>query len=53
MQEGCPEPGYYGEDCSLRCPHNCQDNHCDIVNGTCMGCVPGYKGPTCNESERF
>eukprot|EP00105_Crassostrea_gigas_P046077 XP_019930225.1 PREDICTED: multiple epidermal growth factor-like domains protein 10 [Crassostrea gigas] len=46
---GCPIPGYYGEDCSLSCPQNCQEGHCHIVDGTCLGCVPGYKGPTCNE----
>ncbi|XP_065925642.1 scavenger receptor class F member 2 isoform X2 [Magallana gigas] len=46
---GCPIPGYYGEDCSLPCPQNCQEGHCHIVDGTCLGCVPGYKGPTCNE----
>uniref|UniRef100_A0A8W8NSY8 EGF-like domain-containing protein n=1 Tax=Magallana gigas TaxID=29159 RepID=A0A8W8NSY8_MAGGI len=42
-------PGYYGEDCSLPCPQNCQEGHCHIVDGSCLGCVPGYKGPTCNE----
>uniref|UniRef100_A0A8W8P2M7 Scavenger receptor class F member 2 n=1 Tax=Magallana gigas TaxID=29159 RepID=A0A8W8P2M7_MAGGI len=46
---GCPIPGYYGEDCSLPCPQNCQESHCHIVDGSCLGCVPGYKGPTCNE----
>lgn len=47
--KGCPTLGYYGEDCSLPCPQNCQENHCKIVDGTCLGCVDGYKGPTCNE----
>nr|XP_034322571.1 multiple epidermal growth factor-like domains protein 10 [Crassostrea gigas] len=46
---GCPTPGYYGEDCSLPCPQNCQEGHCHIVGGTCLGCVPGYIGPTCDK----
>nr|XP_034322216.1 cell death abnormality protein 1-like isoform X2 [Crassostrea gigas] len=44
---GCPTPGYYGEDCSLPCPVNCQEGHCNIVDGTCLGCVAGYQGPNC------
>nr|XP_034322194.1 multiple epidermal growth factor-like domains protein 10 isoform X2 [Crassostrea gigas] len=44
---GCPTPGYYGEDCSLPCPINCQEGHCNIVNTTCLGCVAGYQGPNC------
>uniref|UniRef100_A0A8W8NYI3 Uncharacterized protein n=1 Tax=Magallana gigas TaxID=29159 RepID=A0A8W8NYI3_MAGGI len=48
--KGCPTPGYYGEDCSLPCPQNCQEGHCHIVGGTCLGCVPGYIGPTCDKN---
>eukprot|EP00105_Crassostrea_gigas_P017835 XP_011435764.2 PREDICTED: receptor-type tyrosine-protein phosphatase epsilon-like [Crassostrea gigas] len=44
----CPTSGFYGEDCSLPCPQNCQEGHCDIVDGTCLGCVPGYTGATCD-----
>nr|XP_034321094.1 receptor-type tyrosine-protein phosphatase epsilon-like [Crassostrea gigas] len=46
---GCPTPGFYGEDCSLPCPQNCQEGHCHIVDGTCLGCVPGYTGPICDK----
>lgn len=46
---GCPTPDYYGEDCSLSCPQNCQESRCNIVNGTCLGCVDGYRGPNCND----
>ncbi|XP_065925913.1 multiple epidermal growth factor-like domains protein 11 isoform X2 [Magallana gigas] len=46
---GCPTPGYYGENCSLSCPQNCQEGHCHIEDGTCLRCTDGYKGPTCNE----
>nr|XP_022305736.1 uncharacterized protein LOC111112506 isoform X2 [Crassostrea virginica] len=45
---GCPSPGYYGENCSLECPQNCQDGYCDSVKGTCLDCKPGYKGSRCN-----
>lgn len=47
---GCPTPGFYGYNCSLPCPQNCQEGHCDIENGTCLGCIPGYKGPECDQS---
>ncbi|XP_065925568.1 uncharacterized protein [Magallana gigas] len=46
---GCPVTGYYGEDCSLSCPQNCQEGHCHIVDGTCLGCVPGYTGARCDK----
>ncbi|XP_078330404.1 uncharacterized protein LOC144624467 [Crassostrea virginica] len=45
----CPSPGYYGENCSLECPQNCQDGYCDSVKGTCLGCKPGYIGTRCNQ----
>ncbi|XP_078330371.1 uncharacterized protein LOC144624442 [Crassostrea virginica] len=44
---GCPSPGYYGENCSLECPQNCQDGYCDIVEGTCFRCAHQYIGATC------
>uniref|UniRef100_A0A8W8P2L6 EGF-like domain-containing protein n=1 Tax=Magallana gigas TaxID=29159 RepID=A0A8W8P2L6_MAGGI len=47
--QGCPTPGHYGEDCSLQCPKNCQEGHCHIVDGNCLGCIPGYRGPKCND----
>nr|XP_022307738.1 uncharacterized protein LOC111113741 [Crassostrea virginica] len=46
---GCSSPGFYGEKCSLRCPRNCQEGHCDIVEGNCLGCIPGYRSFTCDE----
>nr|XP_022305386.1 tyrosine-protein kinase receptor Tie-1-like [Crassostrea virginica] len=46
---GCPSPGYYGKNCSLECPQNCQDGYCDIVEGTCLDCKPGYIGSRCNQ----
>lgn len=49
LQQGCPEPGYDGEYCSSVCSDNCQEDHCDIVNKTCLGCVAGYIGSQCIE----
>ncbi|XP_022307883.2 uncharacterized protein LOC111113881 [Crassostrea virginica] len=44
---GCRSLGKYGENCSLECPQNCQNGYCDIVEGTCLACKPGFKGPQC------
>lgn len=41
-------PGYYGKNCSLSCPLKCQEGHCNVIDGTCLGCVDGYQGPYCN-----
>ncbi|XP_034319205.2 uncharacterized protein [Magallana gigas] len=46
---GCPVTGYYGDNCTIPCPQNCQEGHCDIVDGTCLGCIAGYIGSRCNE----
>ncbi|XP_062573096.1 cell death abnormality protein 1-like, partial [Saccostrea cucullata] len=43
---GCPEPGYYGDACSIRCPYlNC--GYCHIETGQCLECKPGYQGNQC------
>uniref|UniRef100_A0A8W8P5G3 EGF-like domain-containing protein n=1 Tax=Magallana gigas TaxID=29159 RepID=A0A8W8P5G3_MAGGI len=47
---GCLKVGYYGENCSTPCPENCENGDCDIVDGTCISCVPGYKGSMCNKA---
>ncbi|XP_056002937.1 receptor-type tyrosine-protein phosphatase alpha-like isoform X4 [Ostrea edulis] len=46
---GCPKSGVYGENCDKPCSKNCQESHCNIVNGTCLGCIPGYKGSFCDQ----
>nr|XP_022305737.1 uncharacterized protein LOC111112507 [Crassostrea virginica] len=46
---GCPFRGYYGENCSLECPQNCQEGYCDIVEGTCFGCAHRYMGARCTQ----
>lgn len=47
---GCLKPGVYGEFCNETCPDNCQENRCDIISGTCLGCNPGWNGTYCNTS---
>ncbi|XP_078330342.1 uncharacterized protein LOC111113883 [Crassostrea virginica] len=46
---GCPTPGFYGENCHLPCPHNCQERHCHITDGTCQ-CKDGTYGFHCQYS---
>lgn len=41
--------GTFGDDCIYLCPNNCQDRRCDTITGHCLSCVPGYKGPICNQ----
>ncbi|XP_078328344.1 uncharacterized protein LOC111113178 isoform X2 [Crassostrea virginica] len=47
---GCPTSGFYGENCSSPCPKNCQERHCHITEGTCLGCLPGYRSLKCDTS---
>lgn len=49
--KGCSTPGQYGNNCSKRCPDNCQEGRCNIINGTCLGCTPGWIGEYCNNSK--
>uniref|UniRef100_A0A8W8MJG9 EGF-like domain-containing protein n=2 Tax=Magallana gigas TaxID=29159 RepID=A0A8W8MJG9_MAGGI len=44
---GCRKSGYFGIDCNLRCPANCQEKRCNITTGYCLGCLPGYKDQSC------
>ncbi|XP_062600594.1 multiple epidermal growth factor-like domains protein 10 [Saccostrea cucullata] len=44
--EGCKR-GTYGKLCNNNCSKHCEDNKCDITNGTCLGCLPGWKGQFC------
>ncbi|XP_078328171.1 uncharacterized protein LOC111117395 [Crassostrea virginica] len=46
---GCSNVGYYGSNCNISCPTNCQERRCDVNTGDCLGCVPGYVGPTCSQ----
>lgn len=45
---GCPNASYYGNNCSTSCHQNCLDGRCDVMDGTCLGCIQGYTGSTCD-----
>ena len=43
--------GKYGQNCSSVCG-NCFNNaSCDLVDGTCTDCAPGYLTDYCNQSK--
>ncbi|XP_056003643.1 receptor-type tyrosine-protein phosphatase alpha-like [Ostrea edulis] len=46
---GCSVPGYYGENCNIRCPEHCQGHWCEIHSGACFGCNPGYQSLHCDQ----
>lgn len=46
---GCAA-GFYGSDCTRRCPSGCRDNQCDPVTGNCRyGCNDFYSGARCDK----
>ncbi|XP_062597119.1 platelet endothelial aggregation receptor 1-like, partial [Saccostrea cucullata] len=46
---GCSDPTVYGEHCNQPCSDKCQEQRCTITTGECLGCIPGYQGPMCNQ----
>ena len=47
----CPK-GQYGQKCSFRCGNCLDEEPCHHINGTCIsGCLPGWKGEWCDQSE--
>lgn len=48
LSTGCPDSSHYEENCSTPCHQNCLEGRCDVVDGTCLGCIPGYTGSTCD-----
>lgn len=47
---GCSRHGLIGNECQIPCPDNCQENRCNIVNGSCVECSPGFIGQYCNKT---
>lgn len=52
-QKGCSTPGVYGGQCNKPCPENCQERRCDSINGTCLGCTPGWMGDSCTTGKIY
>ncbi|XP_062567736.1 multiple epidermal growth factor-like domains protein 10 [Saccostrea cucullata] len=50
MVYGCENSAVYGSNCNTSCPSKCQEQRCDLINGTCLGCVLGWKGDFCDQS---
>lgn len=46
---GCPNPGYYSENCSMPCPSHCVNSRCHVETGQCFECEDGYQGPMCEQ----
>ncbi|XP_062602581.1 multiple epidermal growth factor-like domains protein 9 [Saccostrea cucullata] len=44
--EGCNKTSY-GRNCAKKCPVNCENKVCNIINGTCPRCTPGWTGQFC------
>uniref|UniRef100_A0A8W8NWQ2 EGF-like domain-containing protein n=1 Tax=Magallana gigas TaxID=29159 RepID=A0A8W8NWQ2_MAGGI len=44
---GCSNASFYGINCDTPCPTNCKDNTCQIENGACSLCKPGWTGLDC------
>ncbi|XP_078330770.1 uncharacterized protein LOC111116380 [Crassostrea virginica] len=45
---GCKMPQVYGTNCDMVCPNNCRYNTCNIQNGDCFECKPGWTGTVCD-----
>ncbi|XP_062600910.1 platelet endothelial aggregation receptor 1-like isoform X1 [Saccostrea cucullata] len=46
---GCPSFVIYGENCTFPCPQTCREGSCNIVDGTCFGCIAGHRGSRCEK----
>nr|XP_022303649.1 multiple epidermal growth factor-like domains protein 6 isoform X2 [Crassostrea virginica] len=45
---GCYKDGVFGNNCNTPCSGNCKTNTCQIQDGSCFRCKPGWTGATCN-----
>lgn len=52
-KKGCSSSDVYGENCDKVCTDNCQERRCDIINGTCSSCTPGWLGVHCDKGNLY
>ena len=48
LKKGCKMHEVYGINCDMFCPNNCRYNTCNIQNGDCFKCKPGWTGTVCD-----
>ena len=48
LHTGCMKNGVYGNNCDMSCPINCKTNTCQIHDGSCFECKPGWNGAKCD-----
>nr|XP_022311454.1 multiple epidermal growth factor-like domains protein 10 isoform X3 [Crassostrea virginica] len=44
---GCNIAGVYGNECNIPCPNTCKEKTCNVRNGRCLSCKPGWYGSYC------
>lgn len=49
---GCVRPDVYGSNCNKLCTDNCREPRCNISNGACFSCGPGWIGDFCKTSKK-
>lgn len=53
LPTGCARLGFYGNNCDQPCSERCPERRCDITNGDCLSCLPGWTGHTCEKSKDY
>lgn len=53
LPTGCFSLGVYGNNCDQPCSERCPERRCDITNGACLSCAPGWTGHTCDKSKEY
>lgn len=49
---GCVSLDVYGSNCNKPCTDNCPEPRCNISNGACFSCEPGWIGDFCKTSKK-
>ncbi|XP_065923621.1 receptor-type tyrosine-protein phosphatase epsilon [Magallana gigas] len=48
--KGCVGLDVYGSTCDKPCTEHCPEPRCNISNGACYSCAPGWKGDFCKQA---